>query len=118
MNLTEFISVPKDALLQVVRRLDFYAEMTVEEFNKAFDDLRGAFTPDEIASGTFEPNTANMDDGRPMSTDEFLLLIMGEIDDHYDRSDAIKNWLEGDWPRALEGTSKDPDLEKEEEPTP
>ena len=45
------VIVPKASLLAVVRKLDFGATMTPEEFNDAFDDLRAAFTPNEIATG-------------------------------------------------------------------
>jgi hypothetical protein len=111
----EFIKVPKADLLRVVRRLDLDAPMSTQEFAASLDKLRGAFTPDEIAGGSFEPNAANMDDGRPMHTDEFLVLINAELEDYHDREFAIRCWLEGDWPLALEGTSKDPDLENEPE---
>ncbi len=44
------------------------------------------------------------DDGRPCNTDIFL-TILWDSDNHdvYDRSDAVKNWIEGDWENATEG---------------
>ncbi|KXF89770.1 hypothetical protein [Phaeobacter inhibens] len=41
----------RSSLLTVVRKLDLGAAMSPEEFNAAFDDLRAAFAPEEIASG-------------------------------------------------------------------
>lgn len=45
------VSVDKASLLAVVRKLDFYASINPHDFTKAFDKLRAAFTPDEIATG-------------------------------------------------------------------
>ncbi|AUQ62147.1 hypothetical protein [Phaeobacter inhibens] len=47
----ETVAVPKASLLAVVRKLDFGAALTTDEFACALDDLRAAFTPDEIATG-------------------------------------------------------------------
>jgi hypothetical protein len=44
-------------------------------------------------------------DNRPCSTDRFLVAVVDEIDDHYDRLDAIKCWIEGAWDEAVEGTT-------------
>ncbi|MFG6500194.1 hypothetical protein [Sulfitobacter sp. 1A15106] len=41
-------------------------------------------------------------DGRPMPTDLFLVKLGKACDDHYDRSEAIKHWLEGAWDEAME----------------
>lgn len=48
------------------------------------------------------PTTAVVDDGRPCHTDIFLGQQVAECPDHYDKKDAIQNWLEGDWAGALE----------------
>lgn len=45
------IKVSREALLIVVRRLDFGAHYSDADFGHAFDELRCAFNPDEIASG-------------------------------------------------------------------
>jgi hypothetical protein len=45
------------------------------------------------------------DDGRPCNTDQFLTVLLAECDDHYDRLEAIKAWLEGDWDEACDGLS-------------
>lgn len=45
------IKVPAASLLKVIRRLDFNADMSLQEFSSALDDLRSAFHPDEIAYG-------------------------------------------------------------------
>ena len=45
------------------------------------------------------------DDGRPCETDVFLVALMDQVDDHYDRLDAIRSWLEGDWESATYGTT-------------
>jgi hypothetical protein len=45
------------------------------------------------------------DDGRPCNTDQFLTVLLAECDDHYDRLEAIKAWLEGDWAEACDGLS-------------
>ena len=44
-----------------------------------------------------------LSDGRPCSTDEFLVSLYDQVDDHYDRDAAINDWLHGDWDGALEG---------------
>lgn len=44
-------AVPADSLLKVVRCLEFDAHLPAAEFASAFDDLRDAFTPKEIATG-------------------------------------------------------------------
>lgn len=46
-----FIQVPKKSLLAVVRKLDLNAGVDGVTFARAFDDLRLAFTPKEIAEG-------------------------------------------------------------------
>jgi hypothetical protein len=53
---------------------------------------------------TNSPSTGleRIGDGRPMETDVFLVKLRGACDDHYDRDDAIKHWLEGSWDEALE----------------
>lgn len=45
------IAVPKTSLLAVVRKIDLNASMTPQQFAASFDDLRAAFTPEEISSG-------------------------------------------------------------------
>ena len=45
------ISVPKASLLKVIRKLDLNAPMSTQDFAAEFDDLRAAFTPDEVATG-------------------------------------------------------------------
>jgi len=45
------------------------------------------------------------EDNRPCSTDRFLVAVVDEIDDHHDRLDAIKCWIEGAWDEAVEGTT-------------
>lgn len=48
-------------------------------------------------------------DGRPMTTDEFLVLLREKCDDVYDRDAAIQAWIEGAWDEAMEYTqSYDP----------
>lgn len=47
----------------------------------------------------------SLGDGRPCNTDEFLAVLLAECDDHYDRLEAIKAWLEGDWDEACAGLS-------------
>lgn len=42
------------------------------------------------------------DDFRPCEMDVFVGRLFDEVDDPYDRSDAITDWLEGDWSSALE----------------
>jgi hypothetical protein len=44
-------------------------------------------------------------DGRPCSTDEFLAVLLDEIDDYWDTIWAIQEWVEGDWVNAVRGTS-------------
>jgi hypothetical protein len=44
-------------------------------------------------------------DGRPCATDEFLAVILDELDDNWDIFEAIKNWVEGDWVNAVQGTT-------------
>lgn len=48
---SDMVCVNKASLLDVVRKLDFGAHIPTDRFNKSFDDLRSAFTPDEIALG-------------------------------------------------------------------
>ena len=45
------IMVPTKSLLNVIRKIDFDAPIPSATFEDSFDDLRKAFTPDEIASG-------------------------------------------------------------------
>jgi hypothetical protein len=47
------ITVNKASLLVVVRHLDFGGG-TTEQFMEAFDEMRMAFTPDEIAYGVID----------------------------------------------------------------
>jgi hypothetical protein len=44
-------------------------------------------------------------DGRPCATDEFLAVILDELDDNWDIFEAIKDWVEGDWVNAVQGTT-------------
>jgi hypothetical protein len=44
-------------------------------------------------------------DGRPCATDEFLAVLLDEIDDYWDTIWAIEEWVEGDWVNAVRGTS-------------
>ncbi len=50
----EMISVPRASLLVVVRQLDYGDKVSREMFAAAFDDLRCAFEPDEIATGQLQ----------------------------------------------------------------
>ena len=61
----------------------------------------------EPAPGYLEGwNDAREADGRPCSTDRFLAALFDETDDHFDRAEAIKHWLEGGWNDAMEGFSE------------
>jgi len=51
MDDPQMISVNKASLLAVVRKLDFGANPTDKDFPSCFDDLRSAFTPEEISTG-------------------------------------------------------------------
>jgi hypothetical protein len=44
-------------------------------------------------------------DGRPCATDEFLAVILDELDDNWDIFEAIRGWVEGDWVNAVQGTT-------------
>ena len=52
---TDTRTVPAKSLLDVVRKLDLGAPIPNRDFTHAFDDLRLAFSPDEIATGDLEP---------------------------------------------------------------
>ncbi|MBP2613050.1 hypothetical protein [Agrobacterium pusense] len=43
----------------------------------------------------------NPSDGRPCSMDVFVAALFEDCDDHFDRADAIEEWLHGDWEAAL-----------------
>ena len=43
-----------------------------------------------------------MNDNRPCNTDVFLVHLLEYEEDHFDRSDRIRSWIEGDWGGALE----------------
>lgn len=45
---------------------------------------------------------AEVDDGRPMNTDVFLGKLFEACECHWERCEAINEWLHGDWPAALE----------------
>ncbi|MEP2716319.1 hypothetical protein [Pseudophaeobacter sp.] len=85
------IAVPKASLLAVVRKLDFGATMTTQEFAAAFDDLRMAFTPNEIASGLRECSQANC-------TESALAKIEGDWLCH----DHANEWSRGEGIAAAE----------------
>lgn len=59
-------------------------------------------------------------DGRPMTTDEFLGRLLKEDDlDHYDREEAINDWLHGDWNGAMCYLDEDePTMTEEPPPAP
>ena len=40
-------------------------------------------------------------DGRPCSMDVFVAALFEDCGDHFDRADAIDEWLHGDWETAL-----------------
>ena len=50
-NDSDTISVPRSSLLKIVRVLDIGTKYPDQEIAAALDDLRGAFTSDEIATG-------------------------------------------------------------------
>ena len=85
----------------------FYAEHP--EKQARIDAAREAriLTALEPAPGYLEGwNDAREADGRPCSTDRFLAALFDETDDHFDRAEAIKHWLEGGWNDAMEGFSE------------
>jgi hypothetical protein len=41
------------------------------------------------------------DDGRPCNMDVFAAALFEDCEDHFDRADAIDEWLHGDWSAAL-----------------
>ena len=74
-----------DALQEVTAELE-QAEARIEELEAKLAEL--------------QPN-----DGRPCSTDRFLYVILGELDDGWDYRAAVKAWVEGAWDEAVLGTS-------------
>lgn len=75
------VTVNREALLTVVRRLDIDAKYTREEFAHAFDQLRAVFSPEEIATGA--PNDARPPlpegvEGSPVSDEVREALHAGE----------------------------------------
>lgn len=46
--------------------------------------------------------SSSIEDGRPCSMDEFVSKLFEVCDDHYDRDEAIKYWLHGQWDEAME----------------
>ncbi|KCZ47740.1 hypothetical protein [Hyphomonas sp. CY54-11-8] len=52
--LVEALERIRPSLLKVVRKLDFGAPCSPEEFARAFDDLRSFFSEDEIAYGELD----------------------------------------------------------------
>ena len=57
------------------------------------DRIRAALTP--------APGITEAADGRPCAMDVFVGYLFEDCDDPYNRSDAIKEWQEGDWECAL-----------------
>lgn len=56
-----------------------------------------------VVQELMEAAAANIDpgDGRPCSMDVFAAALFEDCDDHFDRADAIDEWLHGDWDAAL-----------------
>jgi len=61
----------------------------------------------ETRAETAEAKLAELEpkDGRPCATDEFLAVILDELDDSWNIFYAIKDWVEGDWVSAVQGTT-------------
>ena len=58
----------------------------------------GTFIVSELmdAAAKCEPS-----DGRPCNMDVFAAALFEDCEDHFDRADAIEEWLHGDWSAAL-----------------
>ena len=79
-----------------------------DDLVKRLRDTNGGWASDEAlaAADRIEELEGMLpEDNRPCSTDRFLVAVVDEIDDHYDRLDAIKYWIEGAWDEAVEGTT-------------
>ena len=79
-----------------------------DDLVKRLRDTNGGWASDEAlaAADRIEELEGMLpEDNRPCSTDRFLVAVVDEIDDHYDRLDAIKCWIEGAWDEAVEGTT-------------
>ena len=79
-----------------------------DDLVKRLRDTNGGWASDEAlaAADRIEELEGMLpEDTRPCSTDRFLVAVVDEIDDHYDRLDAIKCWIEGAWDEAVEGTT-------------
>jgi uncharacterized coiled-coil protein SlyX len=68
-------------------------------------DKRWAESEDEVAELQAKLAELEPKDGRPCATDEFLAVILDELDDNWDIFEAIKDWVEGDWVNAVQGTT-------------
>ena len=49
---------------------------------------------------------ATVDDGRPFSTDVFLVALFNEFEDPEFIYDAINEWMHGDWENATWGLAR------------
>jgi hypothetical protein len=68
-------------------------------------DKRWAESEDEVAELQAKLAELEPKDGRPCATDEFLAVILDELDDNWDIFEAIKDWVEGDWVNAVQDTT-------------
>lgn len=76
-----------------------------EELREVADKLTGdsfdAARQSLLLGASLIERLSPQDDGRPMPTDLFLVKLLGAVDDHYDRQDAITHWIEGAWDEAM-----------------
>lgn len=68
-------------------------------------DKRWAESQDEVAELRAKIAELEPKDGRPCATDVFLAVILDELDDNWGIFEAIKDWVEGDWVNAIQGTT-------------
>lgn len=103
-NHIEFILTPQMSDLQFQLK-DVKAKLVEYKMVAGAIDKRWAESEDEVAE--LEAKLAELEpkDGRPCSTDEFLAVLLDEIDDYWDTIWAIKEWVEGDWVNAVRGTT-------------
>jgi hypothetical protein len=87
------------------RALEAEAKLVEYKMIAGAIDKRWAESEDEVAE--LEAKLAELEpkDGRPCATDEFLAVILDELDDNWDIFEAIKDWVEGDWVNAVQGTA-------------